>query len=68
MSPKSMIEYAFGFAFGWTIFQALFGARYGRSCARIDKPGAQLLSMNFLMAMLPTVMTLRKYVPPGTTR
>ena len=64
-----IIEYALGFAFGWTIFQALFmrdmaGGSYLRALTSTFVP--ELLSMNFLMAgMLPTVMTLRKYVPPG---
>jgi len=62
-----IIEYTLGFAFGWTIFQALFmrdmaGGSYLRSLTSTFVP--ELLSMNFLMAgMLPTVMTLRKYVP-----
>jgi hypothetical protein len=62
-----IIEYTLGFAFGWTIFQALFmrdmaGGFYLRALTSTFAP--ELLSMNFLMAgMLPTVMTLRKYVP-----
>ncbi len=62
-----IIEYTLGFAFGWTIFQALFmrdmaGGSYLRSLTSTFV--RELLSMNFLMAgMLPTVMTLRKYVP-----
>jgi uncharacterized protein DUF4396 len=62
-----IIEYTLGFAFGWTIFQALFmrdmaGGSYLRALTSTFMP--ELLSMNFLMAgMLPTVMTLRKYVP-----
>jgi hypothetical protein len=64
-----IIEYTLGFAFGWTIFQALFmrdmaGGSYLRALTSTFVP--ELLSMNFLMAgMLPTVMTLRKYVPSG---
>lgn len=62
-----IIEYTLGFAFGWTIFQSLFmremaGGSYLRALTSTFVP--ELLSMNFLMAgMLPTVMTLRKYVP-----
>src|SRR5258707_6539529 len=62
-----IIEYTLGFAFGWTIFQALFmrdmaGGSYLRSLTSTFV--RELLSMNFLMAgMLPTVMTLRKDVP-----
>ena len=61
------IEYALGFAFGWTIFQALFmrdmaGGSYRRALASTFI--SELLSMNFLMAgMVPTVMTLRAYIP-----
>jgi hypothetical protein len=61
-----IIEYTLGFAFGWTIFQSLFmrdmaGGSYLRALTSTFVP--ELLSMNFLMAgMLPTVMTLRKYV------
>jgi hypothetical protein len=64
-----IIEYTLGFAFGWTIFQSLFmrdmaGGSYLRALTSTFMP--ELLSMNFLMAgMLPTVMTLRKYVPSG---
>lgn len=62
-----IIEYTLGFAFGWTIFQALFmrdmaGGSYLHSLTSTFMP--ELLSMNFLMAgMLPTVMALRRYVP-----
>ncbi len=61
------IEYALGFAFGWTIFQALFmrdmaGGSYRRALASTFI--SELLSMNLLMAgMVPTVMTLRAYIP-----
>ena len=56
------VEYILGFAFGWTIFQALFmrdvGGSYRRALARTFVP--ELLSMNLLMAgMIPTVMALR---------
>jgi hypothetical protein len=62
-----VLEYVLGFAFGWTIFQALFmrdmsGGSYRRALA--DTFIAELLSMNFLMAgMVPTVMTLRRHIP-----
>jgi hypothetical protein len=61
-----IVEYVLGFGFGWTVFQALFmremaGGSYPRSLKITFAP--ELLSMNFLMTgMLPTVMTLRKYV------
>ena len=64
---ETTLEYILGFAFGWTIFQALFmrnsmpGGSYRRALASTFVP--ELLSMNFLMAgMMPTVMVLRKYV------
>jgi len=64
---ETTLEYILGFAFGWTIFQALFmrnsmpGGSYRRALASTFLP--ELLSMNFLMAgMMPTVMVLRKYV------
>jgi hypothetical protein len=62
-----ILEYILGFAFGWTIFQALFmrdmaGGSYSRALASTFM--SELLSMNVLMAgMIPTVMTLRRYVP-----
>src|SRR6185436_3180608 len=61
------VEYVLGFAFGWTIFQALFmrdsaGGSYRAALANTFIP--ELLSMNFLMAgMVPTVMVLRRVVP-----
>jgi hypothetical protein len=61
------LEYVLGFAFGWTIFQALFmrdmaGGSYRRALA--DTFLAELLSMNLLMAgMVPTVMALRTHIP-----
>jgi len=61
-----VVEYVLGFGFGWTVFQALFmrdvaGGSYLRALKSTFAP--ELLSMNFLMTgMLPTVMTLRKYV------
>jgi hypothetical protein len=58
-----VVEYILGFAFGWTIFQALFmrdmaGGSYLRALKGTFM--AELLSMNFLMAgMVPTVMALK---------
>jgi len=65
-----IIEYVLGFAFGWTIFQALFmremaGGSYFRSLTSTFIP--ELLSMNLLMAgMVPTVMVLRVQIASGT--
>lgn len=62
-----VLEYVLGFAFGWTIFQALFmrdmaGGSYRRALAGTFLP--ELLSMNLLMAgMMPTVMLLRASIP-----
>jgi hypothetical protein len=62
-----ILEYVLGFAFGWTIFQALFmrdmsGGSYRR--ALNDTFISELLSMNLLMAgMVPTVMALRAHIP-----
>jgi hypothetical protein len=61
------VEYVLGFAFGWTIFQALFmrdmvGGSYRKSLAGTFM--SELLSMNLLMAgMVPTVMALRARIP-----
>ncbi|MPZ35756.1 MAG: DUF4396 domain-containing protein [Rhodospirillales bacterium] len=72
---EAALEYVLGFAFGWTIFQALFM----REMAGGSYLGAlkstflsELLSMNLLMAgMIPTVTILRRHVPaadnPTTT-
>jgi hypothetical protein len=66
-AAKMVVEYVLGFAFGWTIFQALFmrdmaGGSYRRALASTFM--SELLSMNLLMAgMFPTVMILRRYVP-----
>jgi hypothetical protein len=63
---EMILEYVLGFAFGWTIFQALFmrdmaGGSYSRALASTFM--SELLSMNFLMAgMLPTMMILRRHV------
>lgn len=64
---EMVLEYVLGFAFGWSIFQALFmrdmvGGSYKRALSSTFVP--ELVSMNFLMAgMLPTMMALRRYVP-----
>jgi Domain of unknown function (DUF4396) len=61
------VEYILGFAFGWTIFQALFmrdmaGGSYRRALTSTFM--SELLSMNLLMAgMVPTVMALRAHIP-----
>jgi hypothetical protein len=63
------LEYVLGFAFGWSIFQALFmrsmaGGSYRRSLISTFVP--ELLSMNCLMAGMVPVMTLAmKSVPVG---
>ncbi len=60
---EMIVEYVLGFAFGWTIFQALFmrdmaGGSYSRSLTSTFVP--ELLSMNLLMAgMIPTMMALK---------
>lgn len=65
--PEVVLEYVLGFAFGWTIFQALFmrdmaGGSYRRALASTFI--SELLSMNLLMAgMVPTVMALRAHIP-----
>ena len=61
-----VLEYILGFAFGWTIFQALFmrdmaGGSYQRALRNTFM--SELLSMNLLMAgMVPTVMTLKSCI------
>jgi hypothetical protein len=65
--PGIALEYALGFGFGWTIFQALFmrgmlGNSYTLSLRRTFL--AELLSMNLLMAgMLPVHAAWRAAVP-----
>jgi len=60
------LEYVLGFAFGWTIFQALFmrDMAGGSYLAALKSTFlSELLSMNLLMAgMIPTVMILRRHV------
>jgi hypothetical protein len=64
---EAALEYVLGFAFGWTIFQALFmrdmaGGSYLGALKSTFL--AELLSMNLLMAgMIPTVMHLRRHIP-----
>jgi Domain of unknown function (DUF4396) len=63
---EMLLEYIMGFAFGWTIFQALFmrdmaGGSYWRALRSTFV--SELLSMNLLMAgMVPTVMLLRTWI------
>lgn len=63
------LEYALGFGFGWSIFQALFmrgmaGGSYRRSLTSTFFP--ELLSMNCLMAgMVPMMTWAMKIVPSG---
>jgi hypothetical protein len=63
-----LLEYVLGFAFGWTIFQALFmrdmaGGSYVRALASTFIP--ELLSMNLLMAgMIPAMTILRSVLAP----
>ncbi len=63
------LEYALGFGFGWTVFQALFmkdmaGGSYLRSLARTFMP--EWLSMNALMAGMIPVMTIAMARLPGS--
>jgi len=61
-----ILEYVLGFAFGWTIFQALFmrdmaGGSYKHALTTTFVP--ELLSMNLLMTgMVPTVMILKTHI------
>ncbi|MBI1201925.1 MAG: DUF4396 domain-containing protein [Rhodopseudomonas sp.] len=62
------LEYALGFGFGWSIFQALFmrdmaGGSYTRSLASTFMP--EFLSMNFLMAGMMPVATLGRIAVGG---
>ncbi len=60
------LEYALGFGFGWTIFQALFMRKeLGGSYASALKNTfvAELVSMNFLMAgMVPVMRLMQRHV------
>jgi Domain of unknown function (DUF4396) len=61
-----ILEYVLGFAFGWTIFQALFmrdmvGGSYKHALTSTFVP--ELLSMNLLMTgMVPTVMIVKTHI------
>ncbi len=63
------LEYALGFGFGWSIFQALFmrdmaGGSYRRALSGAFFP--ELLSMNCLMAgMVPVMILAMKAAPPS---
>ncbi len=63
------LEYALGFGFGWSIFQALFmrasvGGSYAQALRMTFLP--ELLSMNLLMAaMIPAANILKQAVPAG---
>lgn len=65
-----VLEYILGFAFGWTIFQALFmrdmvGGSYYRALRGTFI--SELLSMNLLMTgMVPTVMALKSQIAAAT--
>jgi hypothetical protein len=69
---EMILEYVLGFAFGWTIFQALFmrdlaGGTY--LAALKSTFMAELLSMNLLMAgMMPTMMILVRDVDGAARR
>jgi hypothetical protein len=64
---ETALEYFLGFAFGWTIFQALFmkdmaGGSYARSLKSTFIP--ELLSMNCLMGgMIPVMVLAWRSVP-----
>ena len=63
------LEYALGFGFGWSIFQALFmrdmvGGSYRRALSSAFFP--ELLSMNCLMAGMVPVMTLAMTSTPAS--
>jgi Domain of unknown function (DUF4396) len=62
------LEYALGFGFGWTIFQALFMRRAAGSYARalVDTFIPELVSMNVLMAVMVPIMTLMMARIPGS--
>ncbi len=66
-SADVALEYALGFGFGWSIFQALFmrgmsGGSYRRALADTFIP--ELLSMNLLMAgMVPVMVAAMARIP-----
>ena len=62
---ETALEYALGFLFGWSVFQALFmrdeAGSYGRSLKKTFVP--EFLSMNILMAgMVPVAALFARYV------
>lgn len=62
------LEYALGFGFGWSIFQALFmrasaGGSYGKALRTTFLP--ELLSMNLLMAAMIPVANMAKNAQPA---
>ncbi len=70
-SPDIVVEYALGFGFGWTIFQALFmrdmaGGSYRRALRSTFLP--EFASMNMLMAgMLPIAALGRTAIAAART-
>jgi len=63
------LEYALGFGFGWTIFQALFmrgmaGGSFRRALRETFIP--EFISMNALMAAMVPVMTVMMIAIPGS--
>jgi hypothetical protein len=64
-----VVEYLVGFAFGWTIFQALFmrdmAGSYGRSLRNTFLP--EMLSMNGVMAAMAAVSVPWKGAVPAAT-
>jgi hypothetical protein len=69
-TSEVLLEYLLGFAFGWTIFQALFMRDMAGSYARslTSTFTSELLSMNLLMAgMIPTTMILKSALAPSAS-
>ncbi|MDQ2949191.1 MAG: DUF4396 domain-containing protein, partial [Acidobacteriota bacterium] len=62
------LEYALGFGFGWTIFQALFMKRMGGTYAQALAGTfvAELVSMNVLMSVMVPVMAFLMSHEPGS--
>ncbi len=62
------LEYALGFGFGWTIFQALFMKSMGGSYAKslTSTFVAELVSMNVVMAAMVPVMAFSMAHVPGS--
>ncbi len=67
MAEHLALEYALGFAFGWTIFQALFMRRMSGSYARALRATflPEWLSMNALMGGMVAVMAIATRSFPG---